>query len=91
MIDFHTHLDLYPQAIQVAREASAKNTFTLAVTTSPRAWVATSRVLGSVPRIRIALGLHPEIATEKASERELLLESVSRTDFIGETGLDGSS
>jgi len=90
MIDFHTHLDLYPEALFVAREASVKNTFTLAVTTSPRAWVATSRVLGAIPRIRIALGLHPEIAAEKASERELLLQSVSGADFIGETGLDGS-
>jgi TatD DNase family protein len=90
MIDFHTHLDLYPEALSVAREASVKNTFTLAVTTSPRAWIATSRVLGSFPGIRIALGLHPEIASEKASERELLLQSVRGAEFIGETGLDGS-
>lgn len=90
MIDFHTHLDLYPEALSVARETSARNTFTLAVTTSPRAWVATSRVLGAIPRIRVALGLHPEIAAEKASELELLLQSISGADFIGETGLDGS-
>jgi len=90
MIDFHTHLDLYPDALSVARETSVKNTFTLAVTTSPRAWVTTSRVLGFLPRIRIALGLHPEIVEAKASERELLLQSVCKADFVGETGLDGS-
>lgn len=91
MIDFHTHLDLYPKAREVAREASEKNTFTLAVTTSPRAWVATSRILGDFPRIKIALGLHPEIAAEKVSERELLLDLVKQAEFIGEIGLDGSS
>jgi TatD DNase family protein len=91
MIDFHTHLDLYSDAISVACEASAKNKFTLAVTTSPRAWIATSRVLGALPRVKIALGLHPEIAAEKATELDLFLESVSKADFIGETGLDGST
>tara|TARA_B110000037_G_scaffold221268_1_gene291562 strand:- start:15 stop:770 length:756 start_codon:yes stop_codon:yes gene_type:complete len=90
MIDFHTHLDLYPNARTVAQEASKKNSFTLAVTTSPRAWIATTRVLGSLPNIKIALGLHPEIVAEKASERDLLLQSVAKADFIGETGLDGS-
>ena len=90
MIDFHSHLDLYPNPISVAKEASKKNSFTLAVTTSPRAWVATNRVLGSLPNIKVALGLHPEIVEKKKSERELLFELVAEADFIGETGLDGS-
>ncbi len=91
MIDFHTHLDLYPDAISVARETSIRNKFTLAVTTSPRAWVATSRVLGSLPGIRVALGMHPEIVEGKASERDLLIDSVKDASFIGETGLDGTN
>ena len=90
MIDFHSHLDLYPSPLEVAKEASKRNILTLAVTTSPRAWVATSRVIGDFPNIEIALGLHPEIADQKKSERDLLLEHVANTDFIGEVGLDGS-
>ena len=90
MIDFHTHLDLYPNAQGVAHETSKKNIFTLAVTTSPMAWLATTRVLRSLPNIKFALGLHPEIALTKRAERDLLLELVAKADFIGETGLDGS-
>jgi len=90
MIDFHTHLDLYPDALTVARETSLRNEFTLAVTTSPRAWLATSKVLRHLPNIEIALGLHPEIVEEKEAERDLLLELVKKAPFIGETGLDGS-
>lgn len=90
MIDFHTHLDLYPDPLVVAEEASKRNSFTLAVTTSPRAWSATTKVLGTLPNIKIALGLHPEIVAKKELERDLLLEMVTKADFIGETGLDGS-
>lgn len=90
MIDFHSHLDLYPDPVAVAKEASRRNRFTLAVTTSPKAWVATTRILGALPNIKIALGLHPEIAAQKESERDLLLELVAKADFIGEAGLDGS-
>lgn len=90
MIDFHTHLDLYPDPIAVAKEASRRNSFSLAVTTSPRAWLATTKVLGALPNIKIALGLHPEIVTKKKIERDLLLELVTKAEFIGETGLDGS-
>ena len=91
MIDFHSHLDLYQESLAITAEASKRNRFTLAVTTSPKAWVATTRVLGAFPNIKIALGLHPEIAAKKESERDLLLELVAKADFIGETGLDGST
>jgi len=90
MIDFHSHLDLYPDPIAVAKKTSRKNRFTLAVTTSPKAWIATTRVLGELPNIKFALGLHPEIVAKKKSERELLLELVAKAQFIGEIGLDGS-
>ncbi|MGJ8632334.1 MAG: Qat anti-phage system TatD family nuclease QatD [Luteolibacter sp.] len=90
MIDFHSHLDLYTDAISVARETSQRNRFTLAVTTSPKAWVATSRILGAYPNIKIGLGLHPEIVEEKAAERDLLIDYIRNAEFVGETGLDGS-
>jgi len=90
MIDFHCHLDLYPNARQLADQVAAKNCFTLVVTTSPRAWQATSRVFAGYDNIRVALGLHPEIAAQKASECDMLVSYVSQAEFIGEVGLDGS-
>jgi TatD DNase family protein len=90
MIDFHCHLDLYPDARELLPKVATMNHFTLVVTTSPRAWQATSRVFAGHENVKVALGMHPEIVEEKAAERALLVSGVAETDFIGEVGLDGS-
>ena len=90
MIDFHCHLDLYPNAQTLVDQIAARNLFTLVVTTSPRAWQATSRVFAGRDNIKVALGMHPEIVRKKTYERELLISCVAEARFIGEVGLDGS-
>jgi TatD DNase family protein len=90
MIDFHCHLDLYPDALKLLPTVAALNIFTLAVTTSPRAWQATSRMFAGYENIKVAVGLHPEIVDKKVDERELLLSCISKAKFVGEVGLDGS-
>lgn len=90
MIDFHCHLDLYPDGLEVARQANQLNDFTLVVTTSPRAYHATSRVFGRLPRLHVALGLHPEVAEAKAAELDALVAGIRGARFVGEIGLDGS-
>ena len=90
MIDFHCHLDLYPDALKLLPEVVARNRFTLVVTTSPRAWQATSRVFAGHDNIKVALGMHPEIVGTKSDERALLISCISEAAFIGEVGLDGS-
>lgn len=91
MIDFHSHLDLYPNGLALAREVNERNDFTLVVTTSPRAYYATSRVFAALCNIEVALGLHPEVAESKAGELDALVGGVASARFIGEVGLDGSS
>lgn len=90
MIDFHCHLDLYPDALALLPQVNARNVFTLVVTTSPRAFLATSRVFAGHPRIHVGLGLHPEVAVAKAGEIDQLVALVSRAPIVGEIGLDGS-
>lgn len=90
MIDFHCHLDLYPNARKLVDQVALRNRFTLVVTTSPRAWQETSRVFAGYDSIKVALGLHPEIAAQKAVERGLLISCISQAEFIGEVGIDGS-
>lgn len=90
MIDFHTHLDLYPDALAILPKVNELNKFTLAVTTSPRAWIATSKVFSKYPLIKVALGLHPEIVEKKQEETSLFLDSIPKSKFIGEIGIDGS-
>ena len=89
-MDFHCHLDLYPNAREVYKEACLRNTFTWLVTTSPKAFEATSRVLAASPNVLITPGLHPEIAQQKAEEMDLLLEQMEGVNAVGEVGIDGS-
>lgn len=90
MIDLHSHLDLYTNALTLLPEVSKRNIFTLVVTTSPRAWQATTRMFACYDNIKVGLGLHPEIVERKEEEIELLISSVAQAMFIGEIGLDGS-
>jgi len=90
MIDFHCHLDLYPDALKLLPTVAKRNIFTLVVTTSPRAWQATSKVFAGYDSIKIAVGFHPEIVDQKVSERELLVSCISKSKFVGEVGIDGS-
>lgn len=90
MIDFHCHVDLYPRARDVYAETLSRNIFTWLVTTSPKAFQATSSVLGHHEAMLISPGLHPEIVGERFQELELLTELIGDTIAVGEIGLDGS-
>jgi TatD DNase family protein len=89
VIDFHSHLDLYPDGLALAREVNRRNDFTLVVTTSPRAYYGTSRVFSGLKNIHVGLGLHPEVAEAKVVELEALLAGIKGARFVGEVGLDG--
>lgn len=89
-MDFHCHLDLYPDARQVYAETLRKVEFTWLVTTSPRAFIATSEVLPEREQLLISPGLHPEVASQKQAELSLLLEQIKHSAIVGEVGLDGS-
>lgn len=91
MIDMHTHLDLYPDALKIIDKVNKINIFTLAVTTSPKAWLATSKVFKKYKNIYVSVGLHPEIVEAKANEVDLLIDCINNTNFVGEVGIDGST
>lgn len=90
MIDMHTHLDLYPDALKIIDKVNEKNIFTLAVTTSPKAWIATSKVFKKYKNIYVSVGLHPEIVESKIDEVGSLINYIKNTNFVGEVGIDGS-
>src|SRR5579862_7818767 len=90
MIDFHCHLDLYPDPVAIRDECVRKGVFVLSVTTTPSAWQGTSALSASMPRIRTALGLHPQIAHERQSELSLFDALLADARYVGEIGLDGA-
>jgi TatD DNase family protein len=91
MIDFHCHLDLYPNPSDVVKECVAREMYVLSVTTTPSAWKGSSALVANAERIRVALGLHPELAHKRKSELELFRALLPRCRYVGEIGLDGSS
>ncbi|CAN7430395.1 TatD family hydrolase [Phyllobacterium sp. LjRoot231] len=90
MIDFHCHLDLYRDPVLAAEDADRAGVYVLSVTTTPKAWKKTSNLAAGKPRIRTALGLHPEVAAERIAELQLFEAFARDTRYFGEIGLDGS-
>ncbi len=89
MIDFHCHLDLYPDPSAVRDECDKRGLYVLSVTTTPSAWRQTSALTAGVKRIRTSLGLHPQLAHERQSELALFDELLPNAPYVGEIGLDG--
>lgn len=90
MIDFHCHLDLYPDPRAVAERASRAGIYVLSVTTTPKAWRGTVKLAEGLPRVRTALGMHPQLAHERHAEMALFEGLLDQTRYVGEVGLDGS-
>lgn len=90
MIDFHCHLDLYHNPMEVFDEVNKRHTEVLAVTTSPRAFIRTSQHFFESSHVRVALGFHPELISQRPAEKELFFEQLKSARFVGEIGIDGS-
>lgn len=89
-VDFHCHLDLYPNAPQVLAEVQRRGIAVLSVTTTPTAFRGTTRLAEGCPLVKTALGLHPELAGQREHELELFDQLLPEAMFVGEVGLDGS-
>lgn len=88
MIDFHCHVDLFPNPKALVEECERTGLYVLSVTTVPSAWRGTVALSRGSARIRTALGLHPEIAHERHSELALFDELLLEAKYVGEIGLD---
>lgn len=88
LVDFHCHLDLYPDYSAAVQEAEDAGVFTLAVTTTPRAWPRNHELAQHTRHVRAALGLHPQLVAERAGELDLWDRHLSETRYVGEVGLD---
>lgn len=88
LIDFHCHLDLYPDHAAAVREADTAGVFTLAVTTTPKAWARNHELTRDTRHVRAALGLHPQLVSSRADEITLWETLLPQTRYVGEVGLD---
>jgi TatD DNase family protein len=87
-VDFHCHVDLYPDHLRVIEECDQQGVATLAVTTTPKAWRRNQELAASSEHVRVALGLHPQLIAERADELPLFEKLLEQTRYVGEIGLD---
>lgn len=87
-VDFHCHLDLYPDHAAAIAAAEAAGIYTLAVTTTPKAWPRNRDLTKGLRFVRPALGLHPQLVAERAHELSDWETYLSEARYVGEVGLD---
>ncbi|MCC6428365.1 MAG: TatD family hydrolase [Phycisphaerales bacterium] len=90
MIDFHCHLDLYPDPAAVVADAVRNGVYVLGVTTTPAAWDGVRQLVADARRVRLAVGIHPELAHTRHADVDRLSAVLAETRYVGEVGLDGS-
>lgn len=88
LVDFHCHLDLYPDHAGAVAECDREGIHTLAVTTTPRAWTRNRDLAAQTRHVRAALGLHPQLVAEHSGELVLWEEHLPQSRYVGEVGLD---
>ena len=88
LVDFHCHLDLYPDFESIVSECEAANVHTLAVTTTPKAWARNHALASRTKHVSAALGLHPQVVATRAHEIDLWESLLAGSRYVGEVGLD---
>lgn len=88
LVDFHCHLDLYPDHAALIRECDRERVATLAVTTTPKAWPRNRDLAQTSAHVRVALGLHPQLVADREAELPIFERYLSEARYVGEVGLD---
>ena len=88
LVDFHCHLDLYPDHAAAVADCELGGVRVLTVTTTPKAWPRNHELASRTKHVHAALGLHPQLVAERASEIALWEEYLPQARFVGEVGLD---
>ena len=86
--DLHCHIDLMPSMVSFASETNKAGIGIFAVTTTPKAYEKEITMLKQFDNIKVGLGLHPQLVSERYGELSLLEQLIGSADYIGEIGLD---
>ncbi|MBO5322567.1 MAG: TatD family hydrolase [Oscillospiraceae bacterium] len=90
MFDMHCHVDLIDPMNRFCATAAMLNISILAMTTTPKAYYAETRMLANYSSVNVALGLHPQLVSERKQELAIFDRYAASSRFIGEVGLDFS-
>lgn len=87
-VDFHTHLDLYPDLPAAIAACDRRRTATLTVTTTPKAFERNRELANASGFVRVGLGLHPQLVAQRSEEIGLFEKLLQGSRYVGEVGLD---
>lgn len=87
-VDFHCHLDLCEDMQKAYTDCDRMCCVTLAVTTTPKAFVRNDIMAKRTSHVHAALGLHPQLVAQRSAEITLFEDLAATSKFIGEIGLD---
>lgn len=90
IIDTHCHFDMMPSPDKFISDAEKKGTILLGMTNLPSHFKMGFPHVKPFMNIRLALGFHPQAASERFEELSLFDELLDQTSYIGEIGLDFS-
>ena len=84
----HCHIDLIPSMMDFANVAKNMGISILTVTTTPKAYEKERLFFSSYKNIKVGLGLHPQLISERFDELSIVEKHISEARYIGEIGLD---
>lgn len=90
IIDTHCHLDLYPNPNSMIKELERKSIITIGMTNLPSHFKQGYPHTRNLKKVRLALGMHPLMASSHNKEFPLFIKYLNLTSYIGEIGLDFS-
>lgn len=90
-VDTHCHLDLFDNVkTQVLFEDNLPIK-TITVTNAPSFFRPNISLFENAKNIRVALGLHPELALQFRNQLSDFSQQLDNSKYVGEIGLDGST
>lgn len=90
IIDTHCHFDLYPNPKETVSESEKLGIITIGMTNLPSHFKMGYPHIKNLKKTRLALGLHPLMASNHTKELPDFIKYLDFTSYIGEIGLDFS-
>lgn len=87
-IDVHTHIDFYDNPQDILFNYNEESILTIFMTYLPEIFEKHRMELETTPNVRIALGYHPSMILNYEFKKDIFLNNLDFTNYIGEIGLD---
>lgn len=90
MLDAHIHIDFYDNPSRIIREIIKEDITAIFVTHLPELYEKQRIIIENIPQVLLAVGFHPILVNEYEFKKEIFINALKTTRFIGEVGLDYS-